>query len=50
MIEDLNRSVINELFILIQPAHLQKLENKKLSPEDRDVKRAEIIRGKLNAV
>ncbi|NLE92020.1 MAG: protein arginine kinase [Elusimicrobia bacterium] len=50
MIGDLNRSVINELFILIQPAHLQKLENKKLSPEDRDVKRAEIIRGKLNAV
>ncbi len=50
MIGDLNRSVLNELFILIQPAHLQKLENKKLSPEDRDVKRAEIIRGKLNAV
>ncbi len=50
MIGDLNRSVLNELFILIQPAHLQKLENKKLSPEERDVKRAEIIRGKLNVV
>jgi protein arginine kinase len=48
MIEDLNRSVINELFILIQPAHLQKLENKKLSSQERDVKRAEIVRDKLN--
>jgi len=50
MIKDLNRGVLNELFILIQPSHLQKLENKRLSPEERDVKRAEIIRQKLNAV
>ena len=47
MIKDLNRRTINELFITIQPAHLQKIENKKLSTQERDVKRAELIRNKL---
>jgi protein arginine kinase len=49
MIKDINRRAVNELFILTQPAHLQKLENKKLSSPERDVKRAEIIRAKLNS-
>jgi len=47
MIKDLNRRRINELFITTQPAHLQKIENKKLSTQERDVKRAELIRNKL---
>ncbi|MBU1124583.1 MAG: protein arginine kinase [Candidatus Omnitrophica bacterium] len=47
MISNLDRRVINELFIITQPAHLQKMENKKLSQEERDVKRADIIRHKL---
>lgn len=47
MIKDIDRRSINELFIVTQPAHLQKLENKKLSSQERDVKRAEIIRAKL---
>lgn len=47
IIKDLERPLINELFILTQPAHLQKLEKKKLSPQERDVKRAAIIREKL---
>jgi protein arginine kinase len=47
MITDIDRSVVNELFIITQPAHLQKLEEKKLSSPERDVKRAEIIRSKL---
>ncbi len=47
MIKDINRSVINELFVLTQPAHLQKLEAKKLTSEERDIKRAEIVRSKL---
>ena len=47
MIKDLNRRTINELFITTQPAHLQKIENKKLSTQERDVKRAELIRNKL---
>lgn len=48
MVKDINRRTINELFIITQPAHLQKLENKKLSAEERDLKRAELIRRKLN--
>ena len=47
VVKDLERPLINELFILTQPAHLQKLEKKKLSPQERDVKRAAIIREKL---
>jgi protein arginine kinase len=47
LIKDIDRRTVNELFILTQPAHLQKLENKKLSSPERDVKRAEIIRNKL---
>ncbi len=47
MIKELNRRTINELFIITQPAHLQKIENKKLSAQERDVKRAELIRNKL---
>jgi protein arginine kinase len=47
MIKGIDRSRINELFIIIQPAHLQKIENKKLSSNERDVKRAELIRDKL---
>jgi len=47
MVKDINRSTINELFITTQPAHLQKLESKKLSSQERDVKRAQLIRNKL---
>lgn len=38
---------MNELFILTQPAHLQKLEGRSLSADERDYKRAELIREKL---
>jgi protein arginine kinase len=48
MIKDIDRRTINELFIITQPAHLQKLENKKLSSDERDLKRAQLIRKKLN--
>jgi protein arginine kinase len=47
MIKDIDRRSINELFIITQPAHLQKIENKKLAATERDLKRAEIIRNKL---
>jgi protein arginine kinase len=49
IIKELDDRFVNELFILTQPAHLQKIEKKALSSKDRDVKRAEIIRLKLNA-
>ncbi len=47
VIKQVDRTLINELFVLTQPAHLQKIEKKKLGPNQRDVKRAEIIRDKL---
>ncbi len=47
IIKDIDQRRINELFITTQPAHLQKIENKKLSSEERDVKRAELIRSSL---
>jgi protein arginine kinase len=48
VIKQSDRALINELFVITQPAHLQKLEKKKLGPNQRDVKRAEIIREKLD--
>jgi len=47
IVKGLDRRTVNELFILTQPAHLQKLEGKKLSSQERDLKRASIIRSKL---
>ena len=47
LINGLTREVINEVFILTQPAHLQKLDGKNLTPQQRDVKRAGIIRERL---
>ncbi len=38
---------VNELFILAQPGHLQKMEAKVLEPKDRDVVRAKFIRSRL---
>ncbi len=43
----IDRRSINELYIITQPAHLQKIENKKLTSQERDVKRAALIRSKL---
>ncbi|NQS99590.1 MAG: protein arginine kinase [Candidatus Omnitrophica bacterium] len=45
--EDLDVQTINKTFIFIQPAHLQKIEGKALSPQERDIKRAELIRKEL---
>ena len=38
---------LNELFLMIQPAHLQKIEGKKLNAFERDTKRAAVIRQRL---
>jgi protein arginine kinase len=48
IIKNVSRSRLNELFIITQPAHLQKIEGKKISSEQRDIKRAELIRERLN--
>ncbi len=47
ILKDISTQAINELFIMIQPAHLQKIEGKKLSASERDAKRASLIRSKL---
>ena len=47
IVRDVDRNSINELFIMIQPAHLQKIEGKKLSASERDTKRASLIREKI---
>jgi protein arginine kinase len=43
-------SLPNELFILTQPAHLQKKHSEKLSPEERDLLRADMVRERLKGV
>lgn len=47
IVKDVSRACINELFMMIQPAHLQKIEGKKLTSAERDAKRASLIREKL---
>ncbi|NLE65423.1 MAG: protein arginine kinase [Elusimicrobia bacterium] len=41
--------VINQLFIMIQPAHLQRISGKKLTAMERDTKRAQVIRDLLRS-
>ena len=47
VVADIDRRAVNELFILTQPAHLQKIEGKILSQAQRDIKRAHLIRRRL---
>ena len=47
IIKDIDRKLLNELFILTQPAHLQKMEKRALSSSERDIKRASLIRNKI---
>ena len=44
------RSLVDELFILTQPAHLQKQFSDKLSAEERDLLRADMVRERLKNV
>lgn len=48
IIRELDLKTLNELFIMIQPAHLQKIDGKKLNTLERDTKRAQVIREKLS--
>jgi protein arginine kinase len=47
VLETVPLAVISELFVFTQPAHLQKRAGKELSPEERDIVRAEFIRERL---
>ncbi len=39
---------LNALFLLVQPAHLQKLAGKSLNSAERDIRRADLMRERLN--
>lgn len=47
LLTETDRKAVNELFILTQPAHLQKMEKRALSQSERDAIRAQIIRNRL---
>lgn len=47
IIRDVPISTVNQLFILTQPAHLQKLEQSELNSPERDITRATYIRNRL---
>ena len=47
-IRELDLSAVNELFLLTQPAHLQKIHGTRLSGEQRSSARADIIRRRLS--
>jgi protein arginine kinase len=46
----MERALVDELFILTQPAHLQKQLSDKLSAEERDLIRADMLRERLKSV
>ena len=48
LLPEIKRHDIDQLFIRIHPAHLQKEAGTVLSPEERDEKRAQLIRGFLD--
>lgn len=47
IIEDIDAVKINEILLIVQPAHLQKITEKKMDTYERDVKRADLIRERL---
>ncbi len=48
LIKDIPIATVNELFVLSQPAHLQKTERAKLNSHERDAVRARYIRERLS--
>jgi len=47
IIPHLDPKIFNELIVMTQPSHLQKLAGRKLSADERDVLRAHIVREKI---
>ncbi|MCD5326070.1 MULTISPECIES: protein arginine kinase [Pontibacillus] len=47
-IDNLSKTILNELMILTQPGFLQQYAQQTLSPDERDVRRATLIRERLN--
>jgi len=49
IIKSVSPQTLNELMVMTQPGFLQQLAGEALSPEERDVRRAQLIRAKLGA-
>jgi protein arginine kinase len=49
IIEDLSIRTLNELLVYIHPAHLQVREGRSMDAHERDVARAEYMRGRISA-
>ncbi|MCU0639139.1 MAG: protein arginine kinase [Candidatus Krumholzibacteria bacterium] len=47
IITDVKIPVLNEILIMIQPMHLQRLYDREMSPEERDTVRADYIRSRI---
>ncbi len=50
MVENLRVSAVNEIMLLTQPAHLQKVSGKPLEPQERDELRAQMVRKRIRKV
>ena len=50
MFGGVERAVVDELFVITQPAHLQKSFSEKLTAEERDLLRADMLRQRLKHV
>ncbi|QNU67541.1 protein arginine kinase [Ruminiclostridium herbifermentans] len=49
IIKDISINTLNDIQVLSQPATLQKISGKPLSQDERDIKRAELIRSQLQS-
>ncbi|MFC1548386.1 protein arginine kinase [Candidatus Omnitrophota bacterium] len=47
IVNDIDMLEINEILLLTQPAHLQKMIGREIGPHERDVKRSDLIRDML---
>lgn len=50
IITHINYHVIDDLQLQTRPGHLQKLEGRKLGPEERDIARARLVRERIGSV
>lgn len=49
-VKNLTIAKINEIMLLTQPGHLQKIKKRNIGPEERDSLRAEVVREKLQGI
>lgn len=47
IIQDISTEVINQIMVMVQPAYLQKIAEKPLNVNERDIRRASLVRDKI---